>query len=233
MLISATRKSRLLAPCGSGGNLSSITSSVIEIANTASEKNTSRSSACAGAPWCIGPSLASSLMPPFPPVAMLPASTPLAKRPHHPPQQGEESGMSDQSVYPVPADWAKRAKVNRAGYEKLYGRSLAAPGSFWLEQARRLDWITRPEIAGDWSFDKADFHISWFAAGVLNVSANCLDRHLAKNGDTVALIWEPDDPAEEPKRITYRQLPAQECRFANALKDRGDAKSNRVTINLQ
>src|SRR3569623_1026739 len=169
---------------------------------------------------------------PFSPVAMLPASTPLAKRPHHPPQRGEESGMSDQSVYPVPADWAKRAKVNRAGYEKLYGRSLADPGSFWLEQARRLDWIKRPEIAGDWSFDKADFYISWFADGVLNVSANCLDRHLAKNGDALALIWVPDDPAEEPKRITYRQLHAQVCRFANALKDRGVAKGDRVTIYL-
>ena len=140
--------------------------------------------------------------------------------------------MSDQSLYPVPADWAKRAKVTRAGYEKLYGRSLADPGSFWLEQARRLDWMKRPEIAGDWSFDKADFHISWFADGVLNASANCLDRHLAKNSDTVAIIWEPDDPAEELRRITYRQLHAQVCRFANALKDRGVAKGDRVTIYL-
>ncbi|MDB5679057.1 acetate--CoA ligase [Sphingomonas bacterium] len=140
--------------------------------------------------------------------------------------------MSDQSLYPVPADWAKRAKVTRAGYEKLYGRSLADPGSFWLEQAKRLDWIKRPEIAGDWSFDKADFRITWFADGILNVSANCLDRHLAKNGDTVALIWEPDDPAETPKRITYRQLHAEVCRFANALKDRGVTKGDRVTIYL-
>ncbi|QDZ06243.1 acetate--CoA ligase [Sphingomonas panacisoli] len=140
--------------------------------------------------------------------------------------------MSDQSVYPVPPEWAKRAKVNRAGYEKLYGRSLADPGSFWLEQARRLDWIKRPEIAGDWSFDKADFHISWFADGKLNVAANCLDRHLAANGDKVAIIWEPDDPAEQPRRITYRQLHADVCKFANALKERGVAKGDRVTIYL-
>lgn len=140
--------------------------------------------------------------------------------------------MSDQSVYPVPPAWAKRAHVNRAGYEKLYGRSLADPGSFWLEQARRLDWIKRPEIAGDWSFDKGDFHISWFADGKLNVAANCLDRHLAANGDKVAIIWEPDDPAEQPKRITYRQLHADVCKFANALKDRGVAKGDRVTIYL-
>ena len=109
--------------------------------------------------------------------------------------------MSEQSVYPVPADWAKRAKVDRAGYEKLYGRSLADPGTFWLEQARRLDWIKRPEMAGDWSFGQDDFRISWFADGVLNASANCLDRHLATRGDTVALIWEPDDPTEQPRRI--------------------------------
>ena len=139
--------------------------------------------------------------------------------------------MSDE-IYPVPADWAKRAKVNRAGYEKLHGRSLADPGSFWLEQARRLDWFKRPEIAGDWSFDKADFHISWFADGILNVSANCLDRHLAKNGDTVALIWEPDEPSEPARRITYRELHGQVCRFANALKDQGVAKGDRVTIYL-
>src|SRR3546814_5992418 len=79
----------------------------------------------------------------------------------------------------------------------MYGRGLADPGSFWLEQAKRLDWIKRPEIAGDWSFDEQDFHISWFRDGMLNVAANCLDRHLEKNGETVALIWEPDDRSEE------------------------------------
>ncbi|WP_157082718.1 acetyl-coenzyme A synthetase N-terminal domain-containing protein, partial [Sphingomonas asaccharolytica] len=138
--------------------------------------------------------------------------------------------MSEQSVYPVPADWAKRAKVNRAAYERLHGRSLADPGTFWLEQARRLDWIKRPEMAGDWSFGQDDFRISWFADGVLNASANCLDRHLATRGDTVALIWEPDDPTEQPRRITYRELHRDVCRFANALKDQGVAKGDRVTI---
>ena len=140
--------------------------------------------------------------------------------------------MSEQALYPVLPQWAKRAKLNRAGYEKMYGRSIADPGSFWLEQARRLDWIKRPEIAGDWSFDANDFHIRWFGDGVLNVAANCLDRHLAKNGDTVAILWEPDDPAAEPRRITYRELHAQVSRFANVLKDRGVAKGDRVTIYL-
>ena len=140
--------------------------------------------------------------------------------------------MSHEAPYPVPPQWAKRAKLNRAGYEKMYGRSIADPGSFWLEQARRLDWIKRPEIAGDWSFAADDFHIRWFGDGMLNVAANCLDRHLAKNGDTVAIIWEPDDPAGEPRRITYRELHAQVSRFANVLKDRGVAKGDRVTIYL-
>ena len=140
--------------------------------------------------------------------------------------------MSDPEVYPVPADWARAARVDAEGYETLYGRSLADPGTFWLEQARRLDWIKRPEIAGDWSFDKADFHINWFVDGKLNVAANCLDRHLAKRGDTVALIWEPDDPSEEPKRFTYRELHAEVCRFANVLKAQGVVKGDRVTIYL-
>ncbi len=138
--------------------------------------------------------------------------------------------MADQDLYPVPPEWAKRARFDAAGYEKLYGRSLADPGSFWLEQARRLDWIKRPEIAGDWSFAEKDFHIQWFADGRLNVAANCLDRHLAKRGEQVALIWEPDEPSEQPKRFTYRQLHAEVCRFANVLKSQGAKKGDRVTI---
>ena len=140
--------------------------------------------------------------------------------------------MADQDLYPIPADWAARARVHTAGYEKLHGRSLADPGSFWLDQAKRLDWIKRPEIAGDWSFDAADFHINWFADGKLNVSANCIDRHLAKRGDQIALIWEPDAPQEDPRRFTYRQLHAEVCRFANVLKAQGVAKGDRVTIYL-
>ena len=135
-----------------------------------------------------------------------------------------------ESVYPVPEAWARRAKVDAAGYEQLYGRSLADPGSFWLDQAKRLDWIKRPELAGDWSFDEADFHISWFADGKLNVAANCIDRHLATRGDTVAILWEPDDPAEAPRSYTYRQLHEEVCRFANVLKGEGVKKGDRVTI---
>ena len=135
-----------------------------------------------------------------------------------------------ESVYPVPEEWERRARVDAAGYEKLYGRSLADPGTFWLEQSRRLDWVKRPELAGDWSFDEKDFHINWFADGRLNVSVNCVDRHLAKRGDATAIIWEPDDPSEEPRRYTYRELHAEVCRFANVLKAEGVRKGDRVTV---
>ncbi|MGP1353441.1 MAG: acetate--CoA ligase [Parasphingopyxis sp.] len=138
--------------------------------------------------------------------------------------------MSEQETFPVPAEWAKRAHADKEDYELLYGRSLADPGSFWLEQARTLDWIKRPEISGDWSFDAGDFHINWFTDGQINVSANCIDRHLAKRGDDIAIIWEPDDPEEEPKRFTYKQLHREVCRFANVLKQEGVRRGDRVTI---
>ena len=135
-----------------------------------------------------------------------------------------------EKLYPVPDAWAAKARIDAAGYDRLYGRALGDSGSFWLEQARRLDWIKRPEIAGDWSFDEKDFHIQWFADGKLNVAANCIDRHLAKRGNQTALIWEPDAPEEEPRRFTYRQLHAEVCRFANVLKAQGAKRGDRVTI---
>ncbi len=137
--------------------------------------------------------------------------------------------MTDK-LYPVPDAWVKKARIDAAGYDQLYGRAIADSGSFWLEQARRLDWIKRPEIAGDWSFEERDFHIQWFADGKLNVAANCIDRHLAKRGDQTALIWEPDAPEEEPRRFTYAQLHAEVCRFANVLKGQGAKRGDRVTI---
>ena len=140
--------------------------------------------------------------------------------------------MSDQDLFPVPAEWAKKARVNAAKYTEIYGRSLADPGTFWLEQAKRLDWIKRPEIAGDWSFDATTFHINWFADGKLNVSSNCIDRHLKERGNQVAIIWEPDVPAEEPRHITYRELHEQVCRMANVLKAQGVQKGDRVTVYL-
>ena len=139
--------------------------------------------------------------------------------------------MTDQT-YPVPAEWATRARVDDAEYKRLYEESVSSPGGYWMDQAKRLDWVTQPTIAGDWSFGKKDFHIRWFADGVLNASANCIDRHLSARGEEVALIWEPDESSEEPRRFTYRELHAAVCRFANVLKAQGVAKGDRVTIYL-
>jgi acetyl-CoA synthetase len=138
--------------------------------------------------------------------------------------------VSGQDVFPVPAEWAKKARITSAKYDQLYGRALGDPGSFWLEQAKRLNWIKRPEIAGDWSFKEEDFHIRWFSDGKINASANCIDRHLAERGDTVAIIWEPDDPTENSKSFTYRQLYGEVCKFANVMKAAGVVKGDRVTI---
>ena len=138
--------------------------------------------------------------------------------------------MTDQSVYPVPAEWKARAKVDAARYRAMYDRSLADSDAFWLEEAKRLDWMRQPRTAGDWSFAEDDFRIRWFADGQLNVAANCIDRHLAEQGDRVAILWEPDDPADAPRSYTYRQLHAEVCRFANVLKAAGAKKGDRVTI---
>jgi acetyl-CoA synthetase len=139
--------------------------------------------------------------------------------------------MAD-DLYPVPADWAEQARIDHKTYERMYSASLADPDGFWLDQARRLEWERFPTLAGDWSYAADDFHIRWFADGVLNVTTNCIDRHLAMRGHDVALIWEPDEPGEEPRRFTYRELHAEVCRFANVLKSQGVAKGDRVTIYL-
>ena len=142
-----------------------------------------------------------------------------------------QTRMSEQT-YSVPAAWSASARIDEAEYTRLYEESVSSPGGFWMEQARRLQWVRQPTIAGDWSFAEKDFHIKWFADGVLNVTANCLDRHLGERGDQHALIWEPDEPSEEPRRFSYRQFHAEVCRFANMLKAQGVAKGDRVTIYL-
>ncbi len=138
--------------------------------------------------------------------------------------------MTERATYPVPTGWAKSARVNAAEYHALSKAAIHDAADFWLEQAKRLDWVKPPTIAGDWSFDEADFHINWFADGSINASANCIDRHLAERGDSVAIIWEPDDPSEAPRQFTYRELHAEVCRFANVLKAQGVTKGARVTI---
>ena len=107
----------------------------------------------------------------------------------------------------------------------------ADPTRFWLDLATRLEWNRAPTQAGDWSFAKDDFHIRWYADGELNLSVNCLDRHLATRGDKVALVFEGDEPGEG-RTLTYRELHAETCRFANLLKDRGIGRGDRVMIYL-
>ena len=139
--------------------------------------------------------------------------------------------MSD-DLYPVPADWAQNALIDAAGYAADYARSLSDSTGYWLEQAKRLDWVKAPTIADESDFSEANFAVKWFADGVLNVSANCLDRHLATRRDQVAIIWEPDDPKATPRHITYAELHAEVSRFANALKAKGVRKGDRVTLYL-
>jgi acetyl-CoA synthetase len=139
--------------------------------------------------------------------------------------------MTDE-VYPVPADWAARAKVDAETYASMYRASIVDPDGFWREHGRRVDWITPFTTVKDTSYDRADFHIRWFADGALNVAANCLDRHLADRGDQTAIIWEPDDPTAEGRRLSYRDLHREVCRAANAIKALGVGKGDRVTIYL-
>jgi acetyl-CoA synthetase len=133
------------------------------------------------------------------------------------------------TIHPVPPEWAARAYVDAAGYAETYRRSLEQPEAFWREETARLDWIKPWTELSKCSFDEADFGIQWFADGQLNVSTNCLDRHLEKHGDTVAIIWEGDDPSQQ-RKLTYRELHEEVCRFANALKGLGAKRGDRVTI---
>ena len=135
-----------------------------------------------------------------------------------------------QAVYPVPREWAERALVDADRYEAMYRESVEDPEGFWRREAQRIDWIRPFTRVKDTSFDRADFGIRWFADGTLNLSANCLDRQLAERGDAVAIIWEPDDPSEPGRKITYRELHEMVCRFANVLKANGAARGDRVTI---
>ncbi len=127
--------------------------------------------------------------------------------------------MSDVKTYPVPADFAAQANVSAEQYQQMYKRSVDDPAGFWGEQAEQyLTWFKKWDTVLDWSFAGDDLHINWFTGGTLNVSYNCLDRHLETRGDQVAIIWEGDDPNED-RKITYRELHEEVCRFANVLKE--------------
>ena len=137
--------------------------------------------------------------------------------------------MSDEKIYDVPADWRKRAYADDAKYQEMYARSIKDPNGFWAEQAKRIDWIKPFSKVKNTSYDPHNVSIKWFEDGTLNACYNCVDRHLAKRGDQTAILWEGDDPKDD-KKLTYKQLHAEVCRFANVLKARGVKKGDRVTI---
>ena len=134
-----------------------------------------------------------------------------------------------EKIYDVPAEWRQRAFIDDAKYREMYARSIEDPDGFWAEQARRLDWFRFPTKIKNTTFGPGTVSIKWYEDGVLNVAHNCLDRHLRTRGDQTAIIWEGDDPAVD-RKITYRELHAAVCRFANVLKARGVKKGDRVTI---
>jgi len=136
--------------------------------------------------------------------------------------------MSD--VFPVPPDLAKSAWINDATYKEWYERSIRDPEGFWGEHGKRIDWIKPYTSVKDVSFT-GDVHIRWYQDGTLNISANCLDRHLATRGDQTAIIFEGDNP-NDSEHITYRDLHERVCRFANAMVNLGVKKGDRVTIYL-
>lgn len=134
-----------------------------------------------------------------------------------------------EKVYPVPAAFAAKANLTPEAYKAMYADSLADPESFWAKQGQRLDWVTPYTQAKNVSWDEGNFTIEWYADGVLNVTQNCLDRHLETRGDKAAIIWEGDSPGES-RTLTYRDLHREVCRFANVLKASGVKKGDRVTI---
>src|SRR6201991_658819 len=137
--------------------------------------------------------------------------------------------MSD--LHPVDPAFAAKARIRKDDYQRMYARSIQDPEGFWKEMSERIDWIVPPTRIKDVSYDPNDLHIRWYEDGQLNVSANCLDRHLETRGDKTAIIFEGDDP-NESRTLTYRELYGEVCKFANTLKNLGVAKGDRVIIYL-
>jgi len=139
--------------------------------------------------------------------------------------------MAADPLIPVPKVFSENSWCDGGTYKKMYEQSISDPERFWADQAKRLDWIQPWKRVKDGSFSR-DVHIRWFEGGKLNVSTNCVDRHLSKRSSQTAIVWEPNDPKERPQFITYRQLYDEVCRWANVLKAHGVKKGDRVTIYL-
>ena len=137
--------------------------------------------------------------------------------------------MSDDLIFDVPAEISANALVDDAKYQQMYAASIDDPEQFWGAHGKRLDWMSPYSKVKNTHYGKEDVSIKWYEDGTLNASVNCIDRHLQKRGDQVAIIWEGDEPSDDAK-ITYRQLHEEVCRFANVLKARQVKKGDRVTI---
>ncbi|MGZ5828351.1 MAG: acetate--CoA ligase [Xanthobacteraceae bacterium] len=136
-----------------------------------------------------------------------------------------------EKIYEVPAEWKSRAFIDDAKYKTMYAQSIKDPNTFWAEQAKRIHWMKPFTKVKNTSYDPHNVSIKWFEDGVTNVSYNCVDRHLDKRGNQVAIIWESDDPGKD-RKITYKELHAEVQKFANVLKARGVKRGDRVTIYL-
>ena len=137
--------------------------------------------------------------------------------------------MSDDKIFKVNNELERVSKIDNKTYLDMYSRSIENPQEFWAEHGKRIDWIKPYSQIKDVSYSENDLHIKWFYDGTLNVSSNCLDRHLEKRGDQTAIIWEGDDPKED-KRISFKELHSEVCKFANGLRELGVKKGDRVTI---
>ena len=143
--------------------------------------------------------------------------------------------MSDQTqsqTYPASEEFVSRAHLDAEGYEKMYAASIEDPVAFWEKEGKRIDWIRAYSKVKNTNFDFGDVDIRWFEDGTLNVSANCIDRHVVTRGDQTAIIWEPDDPKTPARHVTYKELLEQTSRMANVLKAHGIGKGDRVVLYL-
>ena len=136
--------------------------------------------------------------------------------------------MTDK-IYPPSADMAANAHVDKAKYDEMYAASIANPEAFWADEGKRIDWMTPYTKVKNVSYAHPDVSIKWFEDGVLNASANCVDRHLATRGDQTAIIWEADDPSLS-KHISYAELGERVNRMANVYKELGVGKGDRVIL---
>jgi acetyl-CoA synthetase len=136
---------------------------------------------------------------------------------------------SDNKIFPVPSDWAKKGIVDKKGYEQKYQESINNNDAFWAKEGKRIDWIKPYTKVKDVIYSKAKTEIKWYYDGTLNASYNCIDRHLAKKANNTAIIFEGDDPSVS-KKITYQELSDEVCKLANGLKKIGVKKGDRVTL---